>query len=168
MWDEVGIVRDAASLSRAAGALDELEARLDATGVTGPELTFNLTWHDWLNLKNLILVSKSIRFAGRSRARIRAGAHYRSDFPGRAGPRQLALYLRHLEGRALRHHHAAGGVHASEAGGDAVEGGGGCLVQGDERGQHAHRIRHISVTKWRKGRASRGGPGPSSIWLISP
>ena len=34
-------------------------------------LAFNLTWHDWLNLKNLILVSRSIRCAAR-RARIRA------------------------------------------------------------------------------------------------
>jgi fumarate reductase flavoprotein subunit len=48
--------------------------------VTGPELTFNLTWHDWLNLKNLILVSKSIRFAAAAREDSR-GAHYRSDFP---------------------------------------------------------------------------------------
>jgi fumarate reductase flavoprotein subunit len=80
MWDEVGIVRDAASLERAAGALDELEARLDATGVAGPGLEFNLTWHDWLNLKNLILVSKSIRFAAAARVDSR-GAHYRSDFP---------------------------------------------------------------------------------------
>src|SRR5688572_11212338 len=29
MWDDVGIIRDAASLARAEGALDELEARLD-------------------------------------------------------------------------------------------------------------------------------------------
>jgi len=80
MWDEVGIVRDAASLERAAGALDELEARLEATGAAGPGLAFNLTWHDWLNLKNLILVSKSIRFAAAAREDSR-GAHFRADFP---------------------------------------------------------------------------------------
>jgi fumarate reductase flavoprotein subunit len=80
MWDDVGIVRDAASLERAAGALDELEARLDGTGVDGANLAFNLTWHDWMNLKNLILVSKSIRFAAVAREDSR-GAHYRSDFP---------------------------------------------------------------------------------------
>jgi fumarate reductase flavoprotein subunit len=76
----VGIVRDAASLKRAEGALDELEAQLDATGVHGADLAFNLTWHDWMNLKNLILVSKSIRFAAMAREDSR-GAHYRSDFP---------------------------------------------------------------------------------------
>ena len=80
MWDDVGIVRDAASLKRAEGALDELDARLDATGVESSDLAFNLTWHDWLNLKSLILVSKSIRFAAMAREDTR-GAHYRSDFP---------------------------------------------------------------------------------------
>ncbi len=80
MWDDVGIVRDAAGLKRAEGALDELEARLDATGVAEANLAFNLTWHDWMNLKNLILVSKSIRFAAMAREDSR-GAHYRADFP---------------------------------------------------------------------------------------
>ena len=80
MWDDVGIVRDAASLSRAAGLLDELDARLDATGVDSSTLAFNLTWHDWLNLKNLVLVSQSIRFAAMAREDSR-GAHFRTDFP---------------------------------------------------------------------------------------
>jgi len=80
MWDDVGIVRDATSLTRASGLLDELEAQLDATGVDGSNLAFNLTWHDWLNLKNLLLVSKSIRFAAMAREDSR-GAHFRSDFP---------------------------------------------------------------------------------------
>jgi fumarate reductase flavoprotein subunit len=80
MWDDVGIVRDAASLARAEGALEELEARLDATGVDASNLAFNLTWHDWLNLKSLLLVSKSIRAAAAAREDSR-GAHYRADFP---------------------------------------------------------------------------------------
>ncbi|MBI3045122.1 MAG: FAD-binding protein [Betaproteobacteria bacterium] len=80
MWDDVGIIRDAASLQRAEGALDELEARLDATGVEGASLAFNLSWHDWLNLKSLLLVSKAIRASAVAREDSR-GAHYRSDFP---------------------------------------------------------------------------------------
>ncbi len=80
MWDDVGIVRDAASLRRAEIGLDELEARLDTTGVESGDLAFNLTWHDWINLKNLILVSKSIRFAAMTREDSR-GAHFRADFP---------------------------------------------------------------------------------------
>jgi fumarate reductase flavoprotein subunit len=80
MWDDVGIIRDAASLLRAEGALDELDARLDATGVDASNLAFNLTWHDWLNLKNLLLVSKAIRASAVAREDSR-GAHCRSDFP---------------------------------------------------------------------------------------
>jgi fumarate reductase flavoprotein subunit len=80
MWDDVGIVRDAASLQRAAGRLDELDARLDETGVADTNLAFNLSWHDWLNLKNQILVSKVIRAAAEAREDSR-GAHYRADFP---------------------------------------------------------------------------------------
>jgi fumarate reductase flavoprotein subunit len=80
MWDDVGIVRDAAGLKRAEGALEELEERLDATGAGGTDLAFNLTWHDALNLKNLLLVSKAIRASAVAREDSR-GAHYRSDFP---------------------------------------------------------------------------------------
>ena len=80
MWDEVGIVRDAASLARAETALDDLEAELDATGISGADLAFNLTWHDWINLKSLLLVSKSIRSAAMVREDSR-GAHFRADFP---------------------------------------------------------------------------------------
>jgi len=80
MWEDVGIVRDAESLVRAEGQLDELDARLDAIGIDGSNLAFNLTWHDWLNLKNLVMVSKSIRFAAMAREDSR-GAHFRADHP---------------------------------------------------------------------------------------
>jgi fumarate reductase flavoprotein subunit len=48
--------------------------------VDASNLAFNLTWHDWLNLKNLLLVSKAIRASAVAREDSR-GAHYRSDFP---------------------------------------------------------------------------------------
>ncbi|HYC47968.1 MAG TPA: FAD-binding protein [Burkholderiales bacterium] len=80
MWDDVGIVRDAASLARAETALAHLEAELDETGIPDSNLAFNLTWHDWLNMKSLLLVSNAIRFAATAREDSR-GAHYRSDFP---------------------------------------------------------------------------------------
>jgi fumarate reductase flavoprotein subunit len=80
MWDDVGIVRDAASLNRAMGGLAALESDLDGIGVDGENLAFNLTWHDWMNLKNLILVSRAITAAALARDDSR-GAHYRSDYP---------------------------------------------------------------------------------------
>ena len=80
MWDDVGIVRDAASLERARAGLAALEADLDAIGVDGGNLAYNLTWHDWMNLKNLILVSRAITAAALARDDSR-GAHYRADYP---------------------------------------------------------------------------------------
>ncbi len=83
MWEDAGILRDAESLTRAAAKLDELDAELDTIGIHGDgadALAYNLTWHDWLNLKNLILTSKAITAAASAREDSR-GAHYREDFP---------------------------------------------------------------------------------------
>lgn len=80
MWDDVGIVRDARGLMRARGALSELQARLEAIGVDASDLHYNLAWHDWMNLENLILVSRAICEAALVRENSH-GAHYREDFP---------------------------------------------------------------------------------------
>ena len=80
MWDKAGILRDAAGLAEATSALDALEAELGASGVDGANRAFNLTWHDWLNLKSLLLVSRAIVVASEAREESR-GAHWREDFP---------------------------------------------------------------------------------------
>lgn len=80
MWDKAGILRDAAGLAEAASGLDALEAELDSSGVDGANRAFNLTWHDWLNLKSLLLVSRAIVVASQAREESR-GAHWREDFP---------------------------------------------------------------------------------------
>jgi len=80
MWDDVGIVRDRDGLNRALAQLAELDRQLDDTGIAGSNRAFNLTWHDWLNLRNQILVSRAIANAALLREDSR-GAHYRSDFP---------------------------------------------------------------------------------------
>jgi fumarate reductase flavoprotein subunit len=79
MWEDVGIVRDAAGLERAESALAALDMRLGAIGVGGGP-AFNLTWHDWMNLQNLVLVSRAIAAAARERRDSR-GAHFRRDDP---------------------------------------------------------------------------------------
>ena len=43
-------------------------------------LVYNLTWHDWLNIKNLVLVSRAIVAAAEAREDS-CGAHFRADFP---------------------------------------------------------------------------------------
>ncbi len=80
MWDDVGILRDEAGLERAASSLASLRDELEATGIAGSDLRYNLTWHDWLNLDNLLTVSGAIQAAARARTDSR-GAHFREDFP---------------------------------------------------------------------------------------
>jgi fumarate reductase flavoprotein subunit len=80
MWDDVGVIRDAAGLGRALTKLADLEAELLATGIPDAGRTFNLTWHDWLNLRSLVETSRVIALAAQRRENSR-GAHFRSDFP---------------------------------------------------------------------------------------
>ena len=80
MWDDVGIIRDPDRMKRARQSLVDLESELAETGVAASDRAFNLTWHDWLNLDSLILVSKAITEAALARENSR-GAHYREDFP---------------------------------------------------------------------------------------
>ncbi len=80
MWQDVGILRDAAGLGRAIAALDALAAEVEACGVADGDRRYNLTWQDRLNLENLVLVSRAIATAAMARTDSR-GAHWREDFP---------------------------------------------------------------------------------------
>ena len=80
MWGEVGVVRDREGLDRGVAALDAIEAELLVTGLADEGRAFNMTWHDWLNLRSLTEVSRVIALAARKRENSR-GAHFRSDFP---------------------------------------------------------------------------------------
>jgi fumarate reductase flavoprotein subunit len=90
MWERVGIVRDAAGLQQAKAELDALDAELDASAVAHAERAFNLTWHDWLNLKSLVAVSRAIAIAASARCDSR-GAHYRADFPSQSSLEESAF-----------------------------------------------------------------------------
>jgi fumarate reductase flavoprotein subunit len=80
MWDDVGILRDGVGLQRGLDTLHALEAELMACGVADGDRAFNLTWHDWLNMRSLLDASKAIALAASKRTNSR-GAHYREDFP---------------------------------------------------------------------------------------
>jgi fumarate reductase flavoprotein subunit len=80
MWNDVGILRDPAGLERGLSMLDALEGELMKSGVTDGNRVYNLTWHDWMNLRNLISVSRVIATAAAAREDSR-GAHFREDFP---------------------------------------------------------------------------------------
>ncbi|HVF62955.1 MAG TPA: FAD-binding protein [Casimicrobiaceae bacterium] len=80
MWDDVGIVRTAQSLARGRAQLAALRSSLAEVGVAGNDRAFNVSWHDWINLVNLVTVSDIIAAAAQAREDSR-GAHYREDFP---------------------------------------------------------------------------------------
>ncbi len=80
MWDDVGILRTEDGLRRGLATLDTLEAQLARTGVADDDRAFNLSWHDWLNLKNLITISRVIATSALAREDSR-GAHFREDHP---------------------------------------------------------------------------------------
>jgi fumarate reductase flavoprotein subunit len=90
MWDRVGIIRDATGLAAAARELAALETALDAHGLADHNRAFNLTWHDWMNLKSLVAVSRAITAAALAREDSR-GAHYRTDFP-ESGPLERSSF----------------------------------------------------------------------------
>jgi fumarate reductase flavoprotein subunit len=74
------VIRNRAGLDRALSTLDDIEAELLATGVADGNRAFNLTWHDWLNLRSLTEISRVIALAALRRENSR-GAHFREDFP---------------------------------------------------------------------------------------
>ena len=80
MWDEVGVLREEAGLKRGLGGIAEVASELMDAGVDDTNLAFNLTWHDWLNLRSLCDISEVIAHAALARENSR-GAHYREDFP---------------------------------------------------------------------------------------
>ncbi|HWI78821.1 MAG TPA: FAD-binding protein, partial [Ramlibacter sp.] len=80
MWEDVGILRDARGLQRALAKLAELDAQLSATGLADGDRGFNLSWHDWMNLRSLLAVSRVIATAALEREDSR-GAHFREDHP---------------------------------------------------------------------------------------
>ena len=80
MWDDVGVMRTAAGINHGLSALEDISRELDNSGVDDSTRAFNLTWHDWLNLRNLVDMSKVIGEAALMRENSR-GAHFREDFP---------------------------------------------------------------------------------------
>ena len=80
MWDEVGVMRTEAGMRRGLAGIAAVSEALMNIGVASDTLAFNLTWHDWLNLRSLCDISEVITEAGIARENSR-GAHYREDFP---------------------------------------------------------------------------------------
>lgn len=80
MWENVGVMRTESGMKRGLTGISDVTNALMDVGVDGSNLAFNLTWHDWLNLRSLCDISEVITKAGIARENSR-GAHYREDFP---------------------------------------------------------------------------------------
>ncbi len=80
MWDDVGVMRTEAGMNRGLKGIASVSEALMDVGVESSNLAFNLTWHDWLNLRSLCDVSEVIAKAGIVRENSR-GAHFREDYP---------------------------------------------------------------------------------------
>ncbi|MCK6451671.1 MAG: FAD-binding protein [Alphaproteobacteria bacterium] len=101
MWEDAGIIRDEAGLARAERRLVLLDERLAATRVPAATRGFNMAWQDWLNLKNLVLVSRAIVAAAEAR-QDSCGAHFREDFPQEPDPEAAAFTEARLAGDRIR------------------------------------------------------------------
>ena len=92
MWDKVGILRDATGLTQAKEQLSALADAVDDVRLSDTQRAFNLTWHDWLNLRNQIRISQVITEAALAREDSR-GAHYRTDYP-QSGANDASTFTR--------------------------------------------------------------------------
>jgi fumarate reductase flavoprotein subunit len=99
MWDDVGIIRERAGMERALRKLELLEGELMVAGVADRDRAFNLSWHDWLNLRSQIAMSKVVARAALQRENSR-GAHFREDFkePGDLATSRYTI-VRKLDGK---------------------------------------------------------------------
>ena len=100
MWDDVGVLRTAEGLARGLATLADIGAELMAIGLADDDIVFNMTWHDWLNLRSLIEVSEAITRAALARENSR-GAHYREDFPDQGELATSTFTVVRREGDAL-------------------------------------------------------------------
>jgi succinate dehydrogenase / fumarate reductase flavoprotein subunit/fumarate reductase flavoprotein subunit len=78
-WEKLGIIRVGKALREALQTVQELKEKMDWVGIAGGS-AYNISWNDWLNLRNLLDASEMIGRSALERKESR-GAHYRSDFP---------------------------------------------------------------------------------------
>ncbi|MEW6666094.1 MAG: FAD-binding protein [Thermodesulfobacteriota bacterium] len=78
-WSKAGIVRSGKELQEAAEELESLVSETGRVRLQG-DRAYHMGWTDWINLRNMLDVSRMIIHSALLREESR-GAHYRSDFP---------------------------------------------------------------------------------------
>ncbi len=77
MWEQVGVLRTGQELKKGLQQLNDLKQDLLGTGLANHSRVFNLSWHDWLNLQNLIEISEVIASAALARKNSRGARRWR-------------------------------------------------------------------------------------------
>ncbi|MEP3920533.1 FAD-binding protein [Ascidiaceihabitans sp.] len=101
MWEEVGVMRTEAGMKRGLTGIAQVSDALMDVGVDDSNLAFNLTWHDWLNLRSLCDISEVITKAGITRENSR-GAHFREDFPDPGAMEDSDFTVAQMSGDAVQ------------------------------------------------------------------
>jgi len=97
MMDKVGPFRIQAALDEAVIEIDAI-ARTIGTDPMASGAPFDPVLIDWLDLRNMVLVARSVAVAARARLESR-GSHQREDFPGLDPRWQLNQIVRLTDGR---------------------------------------------------------------------
>jgi succinate dehydrogenase / fumarate reductase, flavoprotein subunit len=97
MADEVGPFRAGAKIERAIARLERL-ARDIGERPFGDRAPFDMPRIDWLDLRNMVLVARTVTETARLRAESR-GAHQREDFPGMLPEWRINQVVRWDDGR---------------------------------------------------------------------
>ncbi|MCC1491189.1 L-aspartate oxidase [Cognatishimia sp. F0-27] len=100
MWEEVGVIRTEHGMKRGLAGISAVSEALMDVGVDAGNLAFNLTWHDWLNLRSLCDISEVITKAGLARENSR-GAHHREDFPEPGAMEDSTFTVARQEGESV-------------------------------------------------------------------
>ena len=92
MWDDVGVIRDRAGhRPRHRGARPRSRRSCWRPALADADRRFNLTWHDWLNLRSLVEISRVIALAA-PKAREFARRAFPVRLPGAGRSRHLAVH----------------------------------------------------------------------------
>jgi succinate dehydrogenase / fumarate reductase flavoprotein subunit/fumarate reductase flavoprotein subunit len=78
-WTHVGIVRSEKGLSEAIDEMASLCEEAERVRLEGP-MTYNMAWNEWINLLNMLDVSKMVAHSALHRDETR-GAHAREEYP---------------------------------------------------------------------------------------
>lgn len=99
-WDNLGIFRTGKKLDLLAENLAQIQAKYEKLRVPNPNLVMNTAFTDYVELGNLILLSRCATLAAQKRLESR-GAHTREDYPKRDDKNFLKHSIVKMDGNAL-------------------------------------------------------------------